>query len=199
MKLLALRCPVCAQPLLPDEDETIVMSCGGCYTAVSINDHGINPTDIQFAATTTDEVSDWLPFWICEAQVHLTERSTQGGKKSVKETAAHFWATSRRLYVPAWEMPLTQAREIGGELVKKQPEFQRVDPPPKSQIKPATVTSEDALKLLEFVVLSLEAERPDWLKSIRFYIEVSQSTLWAIPAARKGERNWQLLAQEIQS
>ncbi len=197
MKLLALRCPVCAQPLLPEEDETIVMSCGRCYTAVSINDHGINPTDIQFAAPTTDEISDWLPFWIFNARVNLSERETQGGKKSIREAAAHFWATSRRLYVPAWEIPLAQAREIGSMLVKKQPQFQPIDPLPETTIKPATVTSEDALKLLEFVVLSLEAERADWLKSIRFNIEVTKTMLWAIPAVKKGAYNWQLLAQEI--
>jgi len=197
MKLVALRCPVCAQPLLPDEDETIVMSCGRCYTAVSINDHGINPTDIQFAAATTDEISDWLPFWIFNARVNLSERKTQGGKKSIREAAAHFWATSRKLYVPAWEMPLKQAQAIGGNLVKKQPQYQPIDAPPEAVIKAATVTSEDALKLLEFVVLSLEAERPDWLKSIQFTIEVSNVTLWAIPAIKKGAYNWQLLAQEM--
>jgi len=196
MKLLALRCPVCAQPLLPDEDETIVMSCGGCYTAVSIDDHGINPTDIQFAAATAGEITDWLPFWIFQARVHLTERDTQGGKRSDREEAAHFWASSRKLYVPAWEMPLTQAREMGSVLVNKQPQFQPINPPPQTRIKAASVTAEDALKLLEFVVLSLEAQRSDWLKSIQFHIEAGQPTLWAVPAVRKGEHNWQLLAEE---
>jgi hypothetical protein len=129
MKLLALRCPVCAQPLLPDEDETIVMSCGGCFTAVSITERGINPTTIQFAAATTEEVSDWLPFWIFDAHVQLSERKTQGGKKSIREAAAQFWLTPRRLYVPAWDLPLAQAREMGGVLVKKQTQFQPIDPP----------------------------------------------------------------------
>ena len=197
MKLLALRCPVCAQPLLPDKDETIVMSCGECFTAVSITEQGINPTTIQFAAPTTEAVSHWLPFWIFNARVQLSERKTQGGKKSIREAAAHFWATSRRLFVPAWEIPLAQAREMGGVLVKKQPQFQPVDPLPETVIKAATVTSDDALKLLEFVILSLEAQRQDWLKSIQFQIDVSKTTLWALPAERQGENNWKILAQEI--
>lgn len=199
MKLVALRCPVCAQPLLPDEDDTIVMSCGNCFTAVSINEHGINPTTIQFAAPASNEVNEWLPFWIFNARVNLSERKTQGGKKKIREAVAHFWATSRRLYVPAWELPLKQAQAIGGNLVKKQPKFQPIDPPQATVIKAATVTSDDALKLLEFVVLSLEAERPDWLKSIQFTIAASKSTLWAIPAMKKGAYNWKFLAQETQS
>jgi hypothetical protein len=50
---------------------------------------------------------------------------------------------------------------------------------------------------LEFVILSLEAQRPDWLKSIQFQIDVRKTTLWALPAKRLGENNWKILAQEI--
>lgn len=196
MKLLALRCPQCAQPLLPDEDEAIVISCENCFTAVSITPHGLQEANIQFAAPITAEISDWLPFWIFQARVHVTERKTQGGSKSVREAAAQFWAVSRRLYVPAWEMPVRSARELGSSLVKKQPQFQAMAPPAETGIKTATVTAEDALKLLEFVVLTLEANRSDWLKSIQFHIEAGPPVLWAIPARQQGANSWQLLAQE---
>ena len=200
MKLLALRCPQCAQPVQPDTDDAVVMSCRNCFTAVSISDSGLQEMSVQFAAPTADAgISDWLPFWIFKAQVNLQDRQTQGGNRKDREAAAHFWATSRRLYVPAWELPVRQAREIGGDLVKRQTQFQPIDPLAEAVLKTAVVTATDALKLLEFVVLTLEAQRSDWLKSIRFEIDAKPPTLWALPAHHQGGYNWQILAQETQT
>jgi hypothetical protein len=37
------------------------------------------------------------------------------------------------------------------------------------------------LRLLEFVVLAIEARRDDWLKALDFRIEAGEPQLWALP------------------
>lgn len=194
MKLIALLCPVCGQRLVPDADEAVVISCGNCATAVSLTDQGIATANVQYAAPSDDTAGHWLPLWQFNATVNFTQRDTQGGSSSAREAAARFWAEPRRLYVPAWSLPVSRARKLGASLVQAQPVFRAVDRPQGAQLQTAVVNTDDALKLLEFVILSLEAQRDDWLKAVEFTIDAGPPQLWAIPARHDGGDRWTLLA-----
>ena len=90
-------------------------------------------------------------------------------------------AGPRHLYVPAWELSLHTAQDIGSRLAQQQPEFRRIDRPAEAQLMSATVTPADALKLLEFVILAIEARRKDWLKDLAFDLDVGEPAMWALP------------------
>ena len=46
MKLLALTCPRCATPLLPENDD-IVTLCPECQTAIQISDEGLSEIEVR--------------------------------------------------------------------------------------------------------------------------------------------------------
>jgi hypothetical protein len=186
MKLLLLRCPDCQEPLSP-EPEAVVVGCKGCFTAVSLTDTGLSPIDIQYAAAQ-DVVEEWVPFWLFNGRVHITQRETQGSNRGAQKDSEEFWGVPRRLYVPAWNLSMPAAREMGQTFVKQQTNLIAVPRPQNARLVDATVTPEDALKLLEFVVISIEAERKDWLKKFNFHLEVGEPELWALPARRKDAR-----------
>ena len=190
MKLLALRCPTCAQPLKPQNPEVIVLRCD-CGTAVSLSDTGLNTITLQFAAPAVEKFDAWLPLWLFNGRVHITNRQTQGRNKQAEQDAEQLWNYPRRLYVPAWDLPTETASQLGGDLVQRQPSFERTDQPENAPFIEAVVTPEDALKLLEFVVLNVEAARKDWLKSLEFHIETTTPQLWAIPALKDGS-GWRM-------
>ena len=182
MKLLALRCPECEQPLTP-ANEHVVTLCPQCDLAVRLDDEGLGRLDLHFARPEGDEpVAVWQPFWLFTGQVQITQRETQGGSRSAEKESAHLWSQPRRFYVPAWELPLTEAQEIGSQLVQAQPAVQAGPAPLHPTLLPITVTAEDAAKLLDFIVLAVEARRSDWLKNLRFRLEVGPGELWAWPA-----------------
>ncbi|MEZ4594215.1 MAG: hypothetical protein R3D55_24200 [Chloroflexota bacterium] len=190
MKLLALRCPTCAQPLKPQNLEVVVLRCG-CGTAVSLQETGLTPLTLQFAAPAVEKFDAWLPLWVFNGRVHITNRQTQGRNKQAEQDAEQLWNYPRRLYVPAWDLPTETASQLGGDLVQRQPAFARTDQPQNAPFVEAVVTPEDALKLLEFVVLTIEAARKDWLKSLDFHIEATTPQLWAIPALKDGS-GWRM-------
>lgn len=191
MKLLALRCPECAQPLKPQNQEVIVLRCG-CGTAVSFQYSGLATFPLQFAASAVEKFDAWLPLWIFNGRVHITSRQTQGRNKQAEQDAEQLWNYPRRLYVPAWELPTEAASQLGGDLVQRQPTFERVSQPDTTHpFIEAVVTQEDALKLMEFVVLNVEAARQDWLKDLQFHIEATTPQLWAIPAQKDGS-GWRM-------
>lgn len=194
MKLLALRCPQCGQNLEPQSNEVVVVACAACHTAVTLHQSGLQPIDIYYAAPANDQVAAWLPFWVFHGRVHLERRESQGGSRGADKEAAQLWQRVQRLYAPAWELPAVRARALGSQLVQAQPLFQAIPRPADALLTEATIAPEDGLKLLDFIVLSIEAERKDWLRDLKFNIETGPPALWAIPGRQQGE-GWQLVAR----
>jgi hypothetical protein len=195
MKLLLLRCPLCAEPLAPDVQEAVVYECPSCQTPVAITDTGLAMETVQFVAPAhaeAEKVTDWMPFWLFEGQVHIDKRETQGRARTAE--VEHLWSQPRRLFVPAWTVDMHNARDIGSTLAQRQPLFVPVERPSGAQMKTATVTAEDALKMLEFIIITIEAQRDDWLRNIEFRMEMGNPTLYAIPAEAQQGR-WHVAAQ----
>jgi hypothetical protein len=181
MKLIPLRCPQCQAPLTPG-NEDLVTVCQNCQTIVAISLNGPQKMKLRFAvpAGTSAAVGQWLPYWVFQGRVNITRRETQGGRSEDKNVQA-LWGSPRRFYAPAWDTALAQAQSIGSRMTERQPEFQFVDQPASLQLVPAVVTPGDSRKLLEFVVLAIEAGRKDWLKKLVFDLELGEPELWAIP------------------
>jgi hypothetical protein len=106
----------------------------------------------------------------------------------------HLWGEPRRLFVPAWTVDMHNARDIGSTLAQRQPVFVPIERPSNAHMKTATVTAVDARKMLEFIIITIEAQRDDWLRDIEFRLELGSPTLYAIPAEAQQGR-WHLAAQ----
>ncbi|MEM7347903.1 MAG: hypothetical protein AAF485_27035 [Chloroflexota bacterium] len=180
MKLLALNCPNCAQPLTPENDH-IVTICDECGSVIQIDDTGLRPITLHYRAdSAATTASHWQPFWVFQGQVNIRERENQSGRSRDDESRA-LWGVPRYLYIPAWNVSLVTAQEIGSRLIQQQPTLHLVKPPTTEIFDPVIATPEDALKLLEFIVLAIEARRQDWLTNLVFDVNVSEAELWALP------------------
>lgn len=195
MQLIALKCPTCGQNLKPLSNEAVVVSCGECGTAVSLHQSSIKAIDVQYAAPSSNKVEAWLPLWVYTGKVNIKRRESQGSSKGADKDAAKLWDAAQRLYVPAWQEPVQQARAIGSQFVVRQPTFETIEPTDGIIMTEAIVTPEDGLKLLDFIVLSLEADRKDWLEDLQFDIKTTGHELWVIPARRKGS-SWEFLVSK---
>lgn len=193
MKLLLLRCPKCNHALAPGQDDRVIQ-CPNCRAAVAINEGGLTFLSGQFAAPTTPPAV-WLPFWIYWGKVTITERRTQGGRSADDEAQAD-WAQPRRFYVPAWACELREARDLAQDLLEKQPFLEAIIPPQGATFEPAVTTTEDARKLLELLIVTLEAERNDWMERLNFDLRLDSEALWLLPAERRGDE-WTLLLKKM--
>jgi len=180
MKLLALRCPVCEHPLTPGEDDLVIL-CPECRSAIHIGDDGLSRINIQYAAPAAGAgVTQWQPFWIFQGQVTILKRTTQSGG-SQKEAAQKMWGQPRHFYVPAWDVSLRKAQEIGSRMIELQHSYQAIAQPADVQLTSVVLSAEDATKLLEFIILAIEARRSDWLTDFQFTLDLGQPKLWALP------------------
>ena len=186
MKLLLLRCPTCQRPLKAN-DHDLVLLCPACFAVVAIQDDGLSLAKIQFAQPSNSpaEPVEWRPYWIFNGQVTLHKREVQSkdgffGNNSAAE-AEKLWGQPRRLYVPAWELPLATVQEIGCRLIVAQPDYTPVAQPAAPKLPPAVLAAADAQKVLEFIIMAIEARRPDMLRTLQFSIQINDVTLWALP------------------
>lgn len=193
MELLSLKCPACGQKLTPQSNEAVVVSCSNCKTAVSLQQSGIQAIPAYYALPkTAAAVDNWLPMWRYNGRVILQRRQSQGSSKGADKEAAALWERVRHLFAPAWQEPLPQAREIGRYFILNQPALAPMESGTEAAMQEATITWEDGLKLLDFIILSIEANRKDWLEDLRFDVQTSGYELWAIPA-RKNRTAWEFL------
>jgi hypothetical protein len=195
MKLLLLRCPKCNHALAPGQDDRVIQ-CPNCRVAVALNEGGLTFLAGQFAApAATASPAAWLPFWVYWGKVTINERRTQGGG-SADEEARDYWAQPRRFYVPAWACDLPEARDLAQDLLEKQPFLEAIIPPEGAAFEPAVITPDDARKLLELLIVTLEAERNDWMERLAFDLRLDSEALWLLPAARDNDQ-WQLLLKKM--
>lgn len=182
MKLLLLRCPVCQEGLHP-EDNDVVLACTNCHSPIALDENGMDEANVHYAAATKlESVTHWLPFWITYGRVNITNRQTQGSNRGAQKDSQEMWETERYLYIPAWDMPIPEARQLGRTLVESQPVLVEGERPAVGTFTAANVTAEDALKLLELIILTIETERKDWLKDLKFTIQAPPPELWIVPA-----------------
>jgi len=181
MRLILLRCPNCGEPLEPGNDD-VVLACNNCHTPVAIAVNGPQKMAVRFVNPgKTGKGNWWFPFWVFEGQVRILKRETQGGSRSGRKDSEKMWGMARHLYVPAWELSMHAAQDIGSRLITKQPPLRFVEQPAEAQLVSATVTPKDAKKLLEFVILAIEARRKDWMEDLQFDLELEPPELWAMP------------------
>lgn len=194
MKLLLLRCPKCNHALAPGQDDRVIQ-CPNCRVAVAVDEGGLTLLAAQYAAPTVVQPPAWLPFWVYRGRVTIKQRRTQGGRSAERDAQA-FWAQPRRVYIPAWACELLEARDLVAALLEKQLFLEAVVPPEEAAFEPAVVTPADARKLLELVIVSLEAERNDYLESFDFDLNLESEALWLLPAERRDDA-WTLLLKKM--
>lgn len=183
MKLLLLRCPNCQDPLHPQDDD-VVLPCTNCHMPILLNETGIHIAAVNYASIQSNASPDqlaWRPYWVTYGNVNITSRQTQGTNRQALQDSQDLWNPPRNFYIPAWEMPIAQVRQIGSQLIHQQPQLTAGDRPNGVQFPAANITAADALQLLEMIVLHIEAKRKDWLKDLKFTIEAPEPELWVIP------------------
>lgn len=193
MKLLELRCPVCARPIAAENDD-LVVACAHCHTPISLDEEkGLRPMAVRYVAPAANaQVVTWLPLWLFQGRVSLQQRETQGRGKT--RDAEQFWSAPRYFYIPAWALTLSTIEKLSMPMLASQPVFRPLAEGGQGEIplQPAVLSAEDAEKLVEFLVLEMEAQRDDWLKTIQFDVSLGAPAFWALPA---GPGN-QLVVQE---
>ena len=176
VELVPLVCIQCSTAI-PAGVEEVAWVCAQCGQGMFLDEaHGLEALDIHYSADIPQN-STGKPYWVAGGQVTM-ERTTYdyGGKHG--EAAQQFWGQSQQFFVPAFQAPLESLLEISKAMLLDPP---RLSSGPATPFEAVTLYRDDVFAAAEFIVIAIEAERKDKLKSIDFELKLSKPVLWILP------------------
>jgi len=178
--LLPLQCLKCQTPLLAEPDE-VAWLCPTCGQAARLDN---NPRDdlLQQIAPLEIHFSNGIqpgqrgrPFWVAQGVVAVQRETYTGNENS---QALEFWQKPRTFFVPAYTCALDQLISLGMQLLKQPVTMMQGQVSP---FLPVTLSLEDVRPMAEFIIMGIEAERRDMLKSVGIQLNLAPPSLWVLP------------------
>ncbi len=177
ISLVALNCLRCATPL-PARPGEVAWVCGHCGLPQRLHeDEALVEMPLHYAKGIPDGKKG-RPFWVVEAHVSVARETHQAifGVKS--REAEKFWGQTRQFFVPAYATGLDETIDTGMAMLRKPPQLAAGAAVP---FLPITVWPKDLQGLIDFIVLAIEAERSDDLKSLDTRVRLGDPVCWVLP------------------
>ena len=179
VSLIPMFCIRCQSPL-PAQPEELVWVCANCGQGQILTDGGLKAQAIRYT-NGIPAGQPGKPVWVAQGTATLRREiygtSLFGGNQ--QDDMATFWAAPRWFFIPAYELPLEQALEVGAQMLRQPPPLQEISGP--LPFFPITVSPEDARSLAEFIVMAIEAGRSDKLKKLDMQLDLAAPELWIFP------------------
>jgi len=175
--LIPLVCLRCNTPI-PANPEEVAWVCANCGQAMSLDEeNGLISQLVYYSAGIPPDTLG-KPYWVAEGQVDL-QRNSYGSDKGQREEAQRFWSQPRRFFIPAYQANLEQLLSQGIQYLVQPPQL--TEAVASVSFIPITMDIRDVRKAAEFLVVAIEAARPDKLKELTFDLKLSPPNLWILP------------------
>jgi len=190
IQLVPLRCPRCTRPLAAGEGEHLLAHCEDCGTCCEVVQGVSLPRERTVYRPRSGTATEFAPFWRFDARVEIYQRETAGVGQFLKD----FFNLGRgdsnsqvRFFVPAFEVNLEAFKALGLRMLKLG--MDRLEPwedAPRLPIRPAAMSMDEASRTLEFLILTIEAQKSDMMVQLNFRVDILESGLALVPASTAG-------------
>lgn len=179
--LEAVKCKKCDSGLVVEVNDNIVY-CSSCGSGYEIIDGELIPIEINFAAAALRAEGEMIykPFWLIKTNVEILERKAGGNfLKNLFGGSNEQTSGEIIFYIPAFHCFLEVMKDLSTQFTMKNP----VASPQKYNTKLVGFAygKEDAKKLAEFILISLEAEKSDVMKNFQYRLNFLSFEILGIP------------------
>jgi len=187
-KLEAIKCRNCGSGLVVELND-FVTYCTSCGSGFEIIEGELQPIEINFASAAKPGEGElvYKPFWILKTNITILERTSSGGFLKNLFGGGDGTAGRIKFYIPAFWSPIDNMKELAMAFTVKDP----VASPQKFNVKITGFNygREDAMKIAEFLLISIEAEKSDTMKTFRYKIDLEGYEILGIPFYKQGNGN----------
>lgn len=180
-RLEAVKCKNCGSGLVVEVNDNIVY-CSSCGSGFEIAGGELTPIEINFAAPAIPSEGEMIykPFWLLKIKVDILERNAKGEfLKNLFGGSGETTSGDVTFYIPAFYCHLDMMKNLATQFTLRHP----VASPQKYNVKLVGFAygKEDAKKLSEFILISLEAEKGDTMKSFKYELKYDSMEILGIP------------------
>ena len=179
--LEAVKCKKCDSGLMVEVNDNIVY-CSSCGSGFEIIEGVLTPIEINFAAAAIRSEGEMIykPFWLLKSNINIAERKASGNfLKNIFGGSNDNTSGVITFYIPAFYCPIESMKNLATQFTMKNP----VASPQKYNTKLVGFAygKEDAKKLAEFILISMEAEKSDTMKSFNYDMRFESMEILGIP------------------
>jgi hypothetical protein len=184
MKVVQVKCPSCQTPIRMKQKD-ILYYCDNCRT-IHIRDGGITVVDYEIADFRPGAGADrvYVPFWRLYCNFTIRSSQVEGGtmfRLSNWVKGGQGNSGSLFVFVPAADFDPPTFKRLATTLTASPPRYaSRLDFGGVPRL-PAAISRPEAFEMADFVVVTLEAEKPGILQSLDYTLTVNDARLVYMP------------------
>jgi len=184
--LEAVKCKKCDSGLMVEVNDNIVY-CSSCGSGFEIINGELIPIEINFASAAIRSEGEMIykPFWLLKAHLNIAERKASGNfLKNIFGGSNDNTSGNITFYIPAFYCSIEAMKNLATQFTIRNP----VASPQKYNTKLVGFAygKEDAKKLAEFILISMEAEKSDTMKSFNYDMKFDSMEILGIPFYKMG-------------
>ncbi len=185
MKVVQVTCPSCRQPIQMKTKDLLFL-CSNCGT-LHVRNGGVNVIDYEvaeFARGVDMQNRVYVPFWRVYCSFVINHAQTSGGTAFKLAN----WLRGQEqgtgdifVFVPASDFDPATFRRLATTMTANPPRYAtRMSFGDVSRL-PASVSREQAGELADFIVVTMEAEKPGVLQELDYSLTVKDSRIVYLP------------------
>ncbi|MCG7844854.1 MAG: hypothetical protein MIO90_05430 [Methanomassiliicoccales archaeon] len=183
MKVIQIKCPRCQQPIY-SKVKDLAFYCNHCRT-MHIRDGGVNIIDFDIAEFNVNSAPErvYLPYWRLFTTFTINQSKVAGGTlhklgRLLKGTAN---GGNLFIYIPAWETDVAEFKRWAMNMTETQPMYSLRTDFNNVERYPTAVSKEEAMQMADFVIVTMEAEKPGTLQYLDYQLQVHDARLLYLP------------------
>jgi hypothetical protein len=183
MQVVQVKCPKCGNPIISKQKDT-VFYCTNCGT-MHIRNGGVQILDIEIGDFNKNATQDrvYVPFWRMYSTVVINNIRTEGGgfHKLASWLRGEGNSSNMFIWIPASEMEIDRFKGLAVDLTLNLPPYvTRMDFGTVPRL-PTVVKQAEAMEMADFVVVTIEAEKPGVLQNLDYTLTVQDAKMIYLP------------------
>jgi len=184
MRVLQVKCPSCNTPIYSKERDRLFY-CEKCNT-LHVRDGGADKVEFEvaeFGKSAAQGERVYLPFWRMYSSFTIHSKSVEGGQLFRLASWLKGGGNSGSLfiYLPATDMETNSMKYWSTTFTANPPRYATRLNFGGVRRLPASMTRDEAKSLADFVVVTMEAEKPGVLQRLDYSLTVNDGKVVYIP------------------
>jgi hypothetical protein len=184
MKIVQVKCPQCEQPIYQKRTDEMFLcqNCGALHHRDVTGSHLV-PFEVAELNPQATGQRYYLPFWRLLCQVNIRSRNEVGGwtQKISRSIKGGDNGGTLYVFVPASDLDTATFRRLAVDLTMSPPRYKNGKDFLGIERIPTTMDQGEAAEMADFVVVTLEAEKPGTLQYLDYQLQVQESKLIYLP------------------
>ncbi len=186
MNVTQVKCPACNSPIYSKERDRLFF-CAKCNTMHVRDQTGaVDRMDFEvgeFSQTAPQGERVYIPFWRLYSTFVIRSKSVEGGAifRLAQWVKGENGSGNIFIFVPATNMDPGSFKSMATQLTASPPRYSTRLNFNSLRRMPAVVSKEEASEMADFVVVTMEAEKPGTLQRLDYTLTVNDAKIVYLP------------------